>query len=132
MKVQQKHLQQIIERDTGGAEAVAGRLGISIESLQRYLFPVEHEQHLVLPYVYWIKAQMTQQEFLRSAIASLEMTRAEFANRISTPIKTLNKWMLPPTSGTVMADNMWRFISEVVGTMATGKNGPDSSPNFDK
>jgi hypothetical protein len=117
MKIQQQHLQQIIECDTGGAKAVAGRLGVSIEFLPRYLFPVEHEQYLVLPYVYWIKAATTQQIFLRSAITSLGMTRAEFADRVSTPIKTLNKWMLPPTSGTVMPDNMWRFISEIVGTV---------------
>lgn len=123
MKSQQQHLKQIIGRKDSSAEVVASRLGVSMEMLERYFLPTKDPLSLTLPYVYWIKSQTTQQEFLKDVIASIGMTRAEFAERISTPIKTLNKWMQPagPT-GTVMPDNMWRFVSEVAN--ATGVEAP--------
>lgn len=123
MKTQQQHLKQIIGREGMSAEIVADRLGVPLETLAQYLLPSKDPAHVVLPVVHWIKATTTQQEFLREAIAAHGMTRAQFAERISTPIKTLNKWMQPPgPTATVMPDNMWRFISEIVdGLQAKGR-----------
>lgn len=41
---------------------------------------------------------LTQQELLRLAMAELGMTRAQFAARICVPVRTLDKWLLPPDS----------------------------------
>lgn len=118
MKTQQQFLKQIIGREGMSTEIVADRLSVPMETLERYLLPLKDPNHLTLPYVHWIKPETTQQEFLKHAIALHGMTRAQFAERISTPIKTLNKWMQPagPTA-TVMPDNMWRFVSEIVDAL---------------
>ncbi|HHT8966388.1 TPA: transcriptional regulator [Burkholderia cenocepacia] len=41
---------------------------------------------------------VSQQDELRHAMEVLGMTRAEFAARISVPIRTLDKWLLPSES----------------------------------
>ncbi|OXJ06657.1 transcriptional regulator [Burkholderia sp. HI2500] len=42
--------------------------------------------------------ETTQQELLRTAMAELGMTRAEFAARICVPVRTLDKWLLAADS----------------------------------
>ena len=61
-------------------------------------------------------AGLTQQEFLRHAITTLGMTRAEFARRISVPIKTLDKWLAPADTGDFrnMPDGVWAYVREVL------------------
>ena len=58
----------------------------------------------------------TQQDFLRSAIAKLGMTRAQFAKRIGCPVATMNKWLLPVDSnqGRVMSEAIWVLVREVL------------------
>lgn len=58
----------------------------------------------------------TQQEFLRSAMAELEMTREAFANRLACPKRTLDKWLLPTASKDhrAMDEAMWKFVREVL------------------
>lgn len=58
----------------------------------------------------------TQQEFLREAMAELEMTRAEFAQRIGCPVPTLNKWLLPGESeqSRPMAETIWVLVREIL------------------
>lgn len=59
---------------------------------------------------------MTQQDFLRGAIAALGMTRAEFAHRISVPIKTLDKWLAPVDTSDFrnMPDVVWAYVREIL------------------
>lgn len=58
---------------------------------------------------------LTQQEFLRDAMARLGMTRDEFAERIATKRKTLDNWLLPQSdSSRGMPDMAWKFISEIL------------------
>jgi len=58
----------------------------------------------------------TQQEFLRSAMAELDMTRATFARRIGCPVPTLNKWLLPADSeqSRPMAETIWVLVREIL------------------
>lgn len=58
----------------------------------------------------------TQQEFLRTAMAELEMTRAVFSQRIGCPVPTLNKWLLPANSeqSRAMAETIWVLVREIL------------------
>lgn len=57
-----------------------------------------------------------QQEFLRSAMASLNMTRDQFAERIGTSRRRLDNWLLPSDSKGYrdMDDMAWKFIREIL------------------
>ncbi|WP_260430299.1 MULTISPECIES: transcriptional regulator [unclassified Burkholderia] len=59
---------------------------------------------------------ITQQVFLRGAMTSLGMTRMEFAERISVPIKTLDKWLAPASTSDFrnMPDVVWAYVREVL------------------
>lgn len=59
---------------------------------------------------------ITQQEFLRLAMSTLGMTRAQFADRIGCPVATMNKWLLPVDSnqGRVMSEAIWVLVREVL------------------
>ncbi|ABO60410.1 transcriptional regulator (plasmid) [Burkholderia vietnamiensis] len=59
---------------------------------------------------------LTQQEFLREAMTTLGMTRAEFAKRISVPIKTLDKWLAPNDTSDFrnMPDVVWAYVREIL------------------
>lgn len=65
----------------------------------------------------------TQQEFLRGAMAELDMTRAAFAVRIGCPGRTLDKWLLPATSKDCrpMPENLWILVREVLAHEALKK-----------
>ena len=58
----------------------------------------------------------TQQDFLRDAMAELEMKREDFAARLACPKRTLDKWLLPATSKDhrPMDEAMWKFVREVL------------------
>lgn len=58
----------------------------------------------------------TQQDFLRSAMNELAMTRDAFAVRLACPKRTLDKWLLPTTSKDhrEMDEAMWKFVREVL------------------
>jgi uncharacterized protein (DUF2267 family) len=57
-----------------------------------------------------------QQMFLREAMATLGMTRAEFAQRISVPMKTLDKWMAPSETSDFrnMPEVVWAYVREIL------------------
>jgi hypothetical protein len=57
-----------------------------------------------------------QQEFLRQAMVSLNMTRDEFAERIGTTRRRLDNWLLPAASKGFreMDEIAWKFISEIL------------------
>lgn len=58
----------------------------------------------------------SQQVFLRDAMAELNMTRAQFARRISVPNKTLDKWLAPPEAGDFrnMPEVVWAYVREIL------------------
>lgn len=62
------------------------------------------------------QSTIAQQEFLRDAMAKLEMTRDEFAVRIGTNRRRLDNWLLPSDSkGFREMDEMaWKFIREIL------------------
>lgn len=59
---------------------------------------------------------MTQQEFLRDAMARLDMTRDQFADRIGATRRRLDNWLLPTESSGFrdMDDMAWKFIREIL------------------
>ena len=59
---------------------------------------------------------MTQQEFLQAAMATLGMTRGEFATRLGCAKRTLDKWLLPDTSNDyrTMNETIWSLIREIL------------------
>ncbi|MDN7726546.1 transcriptional regulator [Burkholderia gladioli] len=59
---------------------------------------------------------LPQQEFLRQAMTTLGMTRAQFAKRISVPIKTLDKWLAPKdtTDFRNLPDVVWAYVREIL------------------
>lgn len=61
-----------------------------------------------------------QQEFLRDAMATLEMTRDQFADRIGTSRRRLDNWLLPSDStGFREMDQMaWKFVSEILSNVS--------------
>ena len=63
-----------------------------------------------------ISKPIPQQEFLRDAMAALDMTRDQFADRIGTSRRRLDNWLLPSDSkGFREMDGMaWKFIHEIL------------------
>ncbi|NHZ99116.1 transcriptional regulator [Massilia sp. CCM 8734] len=63
-----------------------------------------------------IEPPIAQQEFLRDAMNTLNMTRDEFADRIGTNRRRLDNWLLPSeSSGFREMDEMaWKFIREIL------------------
>jgi aspartate carbamoyltransferase catalytic subunit len=61
-----------------------------------------------------------QQDFLRDAMAALDMTRDQFADRIGTSRRRLDNWLLPSDSkGFREMDEMaWKFIREIVSNLS--------------
>lgn len=59
---------------------------------------------------------LAQQEFLRDAMTTLNMTRDEFAERIGTTRRRIDNWLLPADSkGFREMDEMaWKFIREIL------------------
>lgn len=57
-----------------------------------------------------------QQDFLRDAMQRLSMTRKQLAERLSTPERRLNNWLLPTTSAGYreLDPTIWQFIREIV------------------
>jgi len=60
--------------------------------------------------------QIPQQDFLRNAMETLEMTRDQFAERLGTSRRRLDNWLLPTDSGGFreMDEMAWKFISEIL------------------
>lgn len=60
--------------------------------------------------------QQTQQEFLREAMATLSLTREDFADRIGAKKRALDNWLLPRESREfrTMPDMAWKFIREIL------------------
>ncbi|WP_396334156.1 transcriptional regulator [Burkholderia anthina] len=59
---------------------------------------------------------LTQQEFLRDAMTTLGMTRAEFSKRISVPFKTLDKWLASNDTSDFrnMPEVVWAYVREIL------------------
>lgn len=57
-----------------------------------------------------------QQDFLRDAMAALNMTRDQFADRIGASRRRLDNWLLPCDSKEFrkMDDMAWKFIQEIL------------------
>lgn len=62
---------------------------------------------------------ISQQKFLREAMAALDMTRDEFASRIGASRRRLDNWLLPSESeGFREMDEMaWKFIREILSNL---------------
>ena len=58
----------------------------------------------------------TQQDFLRDAMQSLNMTRQDFANRIGAKKRALDNWLLPSDSKGFrpMPDTVWILVREIL------------------
>lgn len=58
----------------------------------------------------------TQQEFLRSAMAELHMTRDSFCGRLGCARRTLDKWLLPSSSKDFrnMDEIVWVLVREIL------------------
>lgn len=79
---------------------------------------------ILIEYI-WTNFGMTsrpipQQEFLRDAMAALDMTREQFADRIGTSRRRLDNWLLPADSkGFREMDEMaWKFIREILNNIS--------------
>jgi DNA-binding transcriptional regulator YiaG len=61
-------------------------------------------------------APKSQQEFLREAMATLGLTREQFADRIGTKKRGLDNWLLPSESKEFrpMPEMAWKFIREIL------------------
>jgi len=59
---------------------------------------------------------IAQQEFLRNAMMTLDMTRDAFADRIGATRRRLDNWLLPSeSSGFREMDEMaWKFVREIL------------------
>lgn len=59
---------------------------------------------------------LPQQEFLRDAMAQLNMTRDQFCARLGTTRRRLDNWLLPSgTKGYREMDEMvWKFVREIL------------------
>ena len=62
------------------------------------------------------KPTISQQEYLRNTMTTLNMTREEFAERIGTTRRRIDNWLLPSDSkGFREMDEMaWKFIREIL------------------
>lgn len=60
--------------------------------------------------------QLSQQDFLRRAMAALGMTQKEFARRFRVSPRTLEKWLLPDDSKDHrrMPDMAWGYVEDVL------------------
>ena len=58
----------------------------------------------------------TQQPFLRSAMAELNMTRNSFSERLGCARRTLDKWLLPSSSKDFrnMDEIVWVLVREIL------------------
>lgn len=58
----------------------------------------------------------TQQEFLRSAMTELAMTRDAFCGRLGCARRTLDKWLLPADSNDFrnMDETIWNLVREIL------------------
>lgn len=58
----------------------------------------------------------TQQEFLRSAMTELNMTREAFCGRLGCARRTLDKWLLPAASKDYrnMDETIWNLVREIL------------------
>lgn len=58
----------------------------------------------------------TQQEFLRSSMAELDMTRDAFCARLGAARRTLDKWLLPADSNDFrnMDETIWNLVREIL------------------
>jgi hypothetical protein len=70
---------------------------------------------------------ITQQDLLRDAMEALVMTRAEFAARLSVPLRTLDKWLLPDESSDFrpMPEMGKAYVREIVHWDAQSKRGKE-------
>ncbi len=59
---------------------------------------------------------LTQQELLRTAMKELGLTREGLAGRIHAPLRSLNKWLLPPISADFrpMPDLGKAFVRDII------------------
>lgn len=59
---------------------------------------------------------MKQQEFLRSAMTELGLTREAFSIRLGSAKRTLDKWLLPETSNDYreMDETIWNLVREIL------------------
>lgn len=57
-----------------------------------------------------------QQDFLRAAMAELNMTRDKFCVRLGCARRTLDKWLLPSTSKDFrsMEETVWVLVREIL------------------
>jgi hypothetical protein len=57
-----------------------------------------------------------QQDFLRAAMAELNMTRDKFCLRLGCARRTLDKWLLPVTSNDhrTMDEIIWVLVREIL------------------
>ena len=58
----------------------------------------------------------TQQEFLRDAAATLDLTQKELAARMHAPWETFRKWLMPNESGSYreMPEIAWQLVREIL------------------
>lgn len=63
-----------------------------------------------------VNTKMTQQEFLRAAMAELDMTRDAFCLRLGAARRTLDKWLLPADSKDFrnMDETIWNLVREIL------------------
>lgn len=60
--------------------------------------------------------KQAQQDFLRDAMQSLNMTRQKFADRIGAKKRALDNWLLPSDSKGFrpMPDTVWMLVREIL------------------
>jgi aspartate carbamoyltransferase catalytic subunit len=63
-----------------------------------------------------MQSEIAQQDYLREAMATLNMTRDELAERIGVSRRRLDNWLLPDDSKGFrpMEDMAWKFIAEIL------------------
>lgn len=59
---------------------------------------------------------ISQQEFLRDAMAQLSMTRQQFSDRIHASKRRLDSWLLPSNSKEFreLDPTIWQFVREIL------------------
>jgi hypothetical protein len=75
--------------------------------------------------------QLSQQEFLRSAMRRLGMTQDQFAARIGSSRRALDNWLLPCESKGFrqISDVAWKFVSEIMENDAGGIVNSNDKPD---
>ncbi|WP_459622907.1 transcriptional regulator [Burkholderia sp. 3C] len=58
----------------------------------------------------------SQQDFLRQAMTTLDMTREQFADRIGAKKRALDNWLLASDSSEfrTMPEMVWKFVREIL------------------